>query len=118
MPNREDLNLGCGPMHNCFDFMQVTSPSVCDFPTPSISECSNVSGFSNTLDTIFTQDDGISDFDRAFILEQYMSDKFLHKDDTRTKDVQQILKDIRLRNINKIIIGHSNVNFFAHKIDG
>ena len=56
---REDLNLGCGPMHNCCDVMQVTSPSVCVFPTPSISECINVSGFTNTLDTIFTQDDGI-----------------------------------------------------------
>ena len=46
-----------------------------------------------------------------------MSDNFLHRDDVRNNDVQQVLKNIRLRNINRVIIGHLNVNFFALKLD-
>ena len=35
----------------------------------------------------------------------------------RNNDVQQVLKNIRLRNINRVIFGHLNVNFFALKLD-
>ena len=39
------------------------------------------------------------------------------KSDIHHKEVSQVLKGIRTKNINIVIIGHLNVNFFAAKLD-
>ena len=50
-------------------------------------------------------------------LLKYVSDEFLGKDDVNHHEISQLLKQIRLSNIGRVIIGHLNVNFFASKID-
>ena len=47
----------------------------------------------------------------------YLSDKFLKKSNVNDEDVSTVLKDIRMTNINHIIIDHLNVNSFADKLD-
>ena len=49
--------------------------------------------------------------------EKYLSDNFFKNEDVNDQDVSRILKDIRVTNLNRIIIGHLNVNSFAEKID-
>ena len=51
------------------------------------------------------------------INDRYLSDIFLKKDDVNDQDVSKILKDIRITNINHVIIAHLNVNSFVDKID-
>ena len=49
---------------------------------------------------------------------KYVSKKdFHHKNNTNEQEVLQILKQIRVKNIDRVIIDHLNVNFFAKKID-
>ena len=109
---------GFDSLQNFIDYMPLTSPSVCEFPTPSISECSDSSDFSSTLEQSVIGNDSESEMDSALNLEKiYISDNFLHRDDVRNNDVQQVLENIRLRNINRVIFGHLNVNFFALKLD-
>ena len=46
------------------------------------------------------------------------TEEILNCTDIRSdKDVAQVLKEIRIKNLNWVIIGHLNVNFFAAKID-
>ena len=48
---------------------------------------------------------------------RYVSGEFVVQNDINYREVLQVLKKIRLSNINRVIIGHLNVNFFAVKID-
>ena len=54
---------------------------------------------------------------RKSILHKYVSGEFLDKHDVSNQEVAQLLNDIRIANINRVIIGHLNVNFFASKLD-
>ena len=47
----------------------------------------------------------------------FLSDNFLKKSNVNDEDVSKILKDIRMTNINRIIMGHLNVKSFADKLD-
>ena len=49
--------------------------------------------------------------------EKYLSDLFIKKEDVNHQDISGILKEIRVKNLNRIIIGHLNVNSLAAKID-
>ena len=53
----------------------------------------------------------------TFDFQKYTSETFLGKDDVNYNEVTQVLKKIRLSNVNRVIIGHLNVNFFAPKFD-
>ena len=46
-----------------------------------------------------------------------MSEKFVKRNDINHQEVSQVLKQIRIKNVNKVIIGHLNVNCFAVKLD-
>ena len=39
-----------------------------------------------------------------------------HKNNTNDQEVLQVLKQIRVKNIDRVIIGHLNVNFFSKKL--
>ena len=55
--------------------------------------------------------------DNTFIFEKYVSEGFVGKNIVNYNEVSHVLKQIRLRNVNRVIIGHLNVNFFAVKLD-
>ena len=57
------------------------------------------------------------ELDNSFLLHKYISDIFVDKDDIKHQEVSHILKDIRIKNVNRVIIGHLNVNFIAAKLD-
>ena len=57
------------------------------------------------------------DLNNTFIFQKYVSGEFVVQKDVNYREVSQVLKKIRLRNIHRVIIGHLNVNFFAVKID-
>ena len=46
-----------------------------------------------------------------------MSEEFLDKNDIDYQEVSQVIRQIRVKNINRVIIGHLNVNFMAPKLD-
>ena len=50
-------------------------------------------------------------------LEKYLSNEFIDKSSVNQQEVSQVLRQLRTKNINKVIIGHLNVNFFAPKLD-
>ena len=45
------------------------------------------------------------------------SEVFVKNDDTNHQDVSQILKNIRIKNLQSVVIGHLNVNSYANKFD-
>lgn len=49
--------------------------------------------------------------------EKYISEGFVDKKDINHQDVSKILKQIRIKNLNNIIIGHLNVNSLVPKLD-
>ena len=53
----------------------------------------------------------------TFLFEKYVSKEFCDKKDIDHQEVSLLLKKIRIKNINRVIIGHLNVNFFAPKLD-
>ena len=57
------------------------------------------------------------DLSSTSVLQKYIGKEYLEKKDVNYQEVSQLLKQIRLRNLNRIIIGHLNVNFFAIKLD-
>ena len=50
-------------------------------------------------------------------MQKYISDIFIDKNDINPQDVSQILKQIRIRNLNNVIVGHLNVNSISNKLD-
>ena len=69
--------------------------------------CNNNREGSNTIENL----------DRTFLSQKYISEEFVDKTDINHQEVSQVLKKIRIKNINRVIIGHLNVNFFAAKLD-
>ena len=57
------------------------------------------------------------DLSSTSVLQKYIGKEYLEKKDVNYQEVSQLLKQIRLRNLNRVIIGHLNVNFFAIKLD-
>ena len=57
------------------------------------------------------------DLGSTFVHQKYVSEKFVKRNDIYHQEVSQVLKQIRIKNVNKVIIGHLNVNFFAVKLD-
>ena len=53
----------------------------------------------------------------TFLSHKYISKEFLDNEDVKHQEVSQVLKQIRISNINRVIIGHLNVKFFATKLD-
>ena len=51
------------------------------------------------------------------LLQKYVSKDFCDKNDVDHREVSLVLKEIRVNNVNRVIIGHLNVNFFAPKLD-
>ena len=45
------------------------------------------------------------------------SEVFVKNDDINHQDVSQILKNIRIKNLHSVVIGHLNVNSYANKFD-
>ena len=53
----------------------------------------------------------------TFLSRKYISKEFLGNEDVKHQEVSQVLKQRRISNINRVIIGHLNVNLFATKLD-
>ena len=49
--------------------------------------------------------------------QKYISEGFVDKKDINHQDVSKILKQIRINNLNNVIIGHLNVNSLVPKLD-
>ena len=52
----------------------------------------------------------------TFLSRKYTSKEFVDKKDIDHQEVSQIMRQMRVKNINRVIIGHLNVNFTAPKI--
>ena len=52
-----------------------------------------------------------------FLSRKYTSKEFVDKKDIDHQEVSQVMRQMRVKNINTMIIGHLNVNFMAPKID-
>ena len=48
---------------------------------------------------------------------KYVSKDFIDKRDVDCQEVSKVLRQLRVKNANRVIIGHLNVNFFAAKLD-
>ena len=75
--------------------------------TNNLVACDNNREGSNTSENL----------DRTFLFQKYISREFVDKSDINHKEVSQVLKGIRIKNIKRVIIGHLNVNFVAAKLD-
>ena len=53
----------------------------------------------------------------TLLSQKYISEEFLDKNDIDHQDVSQVIRQIRVKNVNRVIIGHLNVNFMAPKLD-
>ena len=53
----------------------------------------------------------------TFLSHKYISKEFLDSKDVKHQEVSQDFKQIRISKINRVIIGHLNVNFSATKLD-
>ena len=58
-----------------------------------------------------------NDLSSTPLFQKYVSKDFLDKGDINHQEVSKLLNRIRINNINRGIIGHLNVNFFAIKLD-
>ena len=47
----------------------------------------------------------------TFLSHKFISKEFLDNKDVKNQEVSQLLKQIRISNINRVVIGHLNVNF-------
>ena len=99
-----------------------STPRILDFSTPMLSEVKfvensalSLTNCNDSCDESLETIDG--DLDSAFHLQKYISREFIDKKDINDLEVSQVLKNIRIKNINRVIIGHLNVNFFAVKLD-
>ena len=95
-------------------------PIVCDISTPALSELDLSDNDTHTLFVCNNNREGsntIENLDRTFLSQKYISEEFVDKTDINHQEVSQVLKKIRIKNINRVIIGHLNVNFFAAKLD-
>ena len=117
---------------NISDFSDIgensisASPCAYNLPTPVIrdfSDNSDSDDANNESDmTALGEEGSISvtpnpDSINSFDFQKYTSNEFLSKNDVNYEEVSGLLKKIRLRNVNRVIIGHLNVNFFAPKHD-
>ena len=92
------------------------SPRVLDISTPQssfiankLTSCDENCGGSLLL--------GEEKLDSPILCQKYISDTFVHKNDIKHQEVSQVLESIRVKNVNRVIIGHLNVNFIAPKLD-
>ena len=51
------------------------------------------------------------------MLQKYTSDLFLNPVDVNPQDVSEVLKNIRIKNLNSVVVAHLNVNSFSKKYD-
>ena len=109
LPNNLNENLG----HDAIRFPRdISTPALSEIDlggndTHNLVVCNNNREGSNTSENL----------DRTFLLQKYISKEFGDKSDINHIEVSQVLKGIRTKNINRVIIGHLNVNFFAAKLD-
>ena len=110
-----------------------TTPMLHDLSTPTLSERSDISNSSMEISinnvekgNIFG-DWGKNDFNQAVCIdncdeslsneEEKLSEEFFDHRDINYQEVSQVLREIRIQYVNRVIIGHLNVNFFASKLD-
>ena len=109
LPNNLNENLGYDAIHFSRD---ISTPALSEIDlggndTHNLVVCNNNREGSNTSENLH----------RTFLLQKKISKEFVDKSDINHKEVSQVLKGIRTKNINRVIIGHFNVNFFAAKLD-
>ena len=98
-----------------------TLPALQDVKTPEMVKSEwekstiNRSSCTNNFDeSHFNQNEGLNS---KLLFQKYVCKEFCHKEYINHQEVSLILKKIRIENINRVIISHLNVNFFAVKID-
>ena len=109
LPNKLNENLGHEVIHFARD---ISIPALSEIDlggndTNNLVVCDNNREGSNTSENL----------DRTFLFRKYISREFVDKSDINHKEVSQVLKGIRIKNINRVIIGHLNVNNVAAKLD-
>ena len=100
----ETLNLGCDSMHN-FD----TTPTVWDFPTPSISDSSHIPWDGGSTDDSFSENNtqhGVKSMD-GIQLDSY----------DILQDATQILKSVKMKYNENIVVAQLNINSIRNKFD-
>ena len=85
--------------------------------TPAAQEIRTPGSFVSTQTVFDDECDARVKGNNALLLEKYISDNFCENIDTDNVGVSQVLKQIRIDNVNNVIIGHLKVNFFAKKLD-
>ena len=95
-----------------------STPSILGFSTHMLSEVKSgensallLTNCNDSCDESGEIIDG--DLDSAFHLQKYLSSEFIDKKDINDLEVSQVLKNIRIKNINRVIIGQLN-EFFCY----
>ena len=53
----------------------------------------------------------------TFLFQKYISGELIDKKDINHQESSQVLKQIKIKNINRVMIGHLNVNLLSAKLD-
>lgn len=99
----------------CDNSVLNVTPNAHDITTPVTSEIDTGENCAN--DSIVCNDNGEGTKNITLLSEIYISEEFVDKRDVDHHEVSQVLRQLRIRNVNRVIIGHLNVNFFAIKLD-
>ena len=91
------------------------TPVLHEISTPVLSEV-GIWESQNGEESICSSDEDIN-LNGTLLSQKYMSEEFLDKNDIDHQDVSQVIRQIRVKNVNRVIIGHLNVNFMAPKLD-
>ncbi|MCH2403184.1 MAG: hypothetical protein MK216_04090, partial [Candidatus Nitrosopelagicus sp.] len=91
------------------------TPILHEISTPVLSEV-GIWENENGEGSICCSDEEIN-LNDILLSQKYMSEEFLDKNDIDHQEVSQVIRQIRVKNINRVIIGHLNVNFMAPKLD-
>ena len=91
------------------------TPILHQISTPVLSE-EGIWESENGDESICFSDEDIN-LNGTLLSQKYMSEEFLDKNDIDNQEVSQVIRQIRVKNMNRVIIGHLNVNFMAPKLD-
>ena len=91
------------------------TPILHQISTPVLSEV-GIWESENGVESICSSDEDII-HNGTLLSQKYMSEEFLDKNDIDHQEVSQVIRQIRGKNMNRVIIGHLNINFMAPKLD-
>ena len=93
------------------DLREISTPIAHEIPSHALSEVATID---NCEKILFLNEEASLD---TLLFDKYASKESFKGEDISHQEVSHVLKQIRVENINRVIIGHLNVNFFAMKLD-